>query len=294
MKIGTVAWNWLTDVTMTPSDNLLYGILDQAAPLGVDFIDMISTPASIDAYYTPAEVKKLRGAVDAKGLFVGALVFSSSDWNNPDATVRDRLLESLARACDVAGTLGAGSVNTISCLPYGAKPTRGNASPSEKQTFNLPADYDYRRDWATYMDCLRRAAGIARAHGLRFSIECFPGTLCATPDAWLRAIAEVDQPAFGIQLDTAHLGNQRIDIETAIYMVGGKNIVHVHCKDTDRITRGNLPAGCGVVDYTAVIRALRACGYEGMLSIEVEFTDNPPRYIAQALAHLRMCDAGTY
>jgi sugar phosphate isomerase/epimerase len=88
--------------------------------------------------------------------------------------------------------------------------------------------------------------------------------------------------------------NQRFDIETAIYMLGAKNIFNVHAKDSDGLNRGNLPCGSGLIDYTAVIRALRDIGYGGNISIEVEFTDNPKRYMKQALDHLRQCLAGSY
>jgi sugar phosphate isomerase/epimerase len=110
----------------------------------------------------------------------------------------------------------------------------------------------------------------------------------------LEAVRCINRDNFGIQLDTAHLMNQRIDIETAIYMLGAKNIFNVHAKDSDGLTRGNLPCGSGCIDYNAVIRALRDIGYAGNISIEVEFTDNPKRYMKQAYDNLRQCLNGTY
>ena len=62
----------------------------------------------------------------------------------------------------------------------------------------------------------------------------------------------------------------------------------------DAVSRGNIPAGCGITDYTAVIGALKDVGYQGNLTVELEFTDNPRRYNRQALEHLRQCLAGTY
>jgi sugar phosphate isomerase/epimerase len=139
-----------------------------------------------------------------------------------------------------------------------------------------------------------KACDLASAHGLRIAMECFPHSLCATPHAMLQLIADVARLNLGIQLDTAHLVNQNIDVETAIFMLGGKKIFNVHAKDSDGLTRGNLPAGAGIVDYTAVLKALKNVGYEGNLSIEVEFTNNPGRYMAQALGHIRLCMNGEY
>ncbi len=63
-------------------------------------------------------------------------------------------------------------------------------------------------------------------------------------------------------------------------------------KDSDGLTRGNLPAGCGLVDYTRVFEVQRDVGYQGRASVEVEFTDNPSRYMKQALDHVRLLRSG--
>ena len=43
-----------------------------------------------------------------------------------------------------------------------------------------------------------------------------------------------------------------------------------------------------------MLRALKNVGYTGSVSIEVEFTDNPRRYMRQALEHVRLCEKGEY
>ena len=87
---------------------------------------------------------------------------------------------------------------------------------------------------------------------------------------------------------------QHIDPEWTIYMLGGKRIFNVHCKDSDAVSRNNIPAGRGITDYPAVIQALKNVGYDGNLSVELEFTDNPRRYNKQAMDHLKLCLAGEY
>ena len=110
----------------------------------------------------------------------------------------------------------------------------------------------------------------------------------------LKLLEDVNDPDFGIQLDTNHLVAQHIDPEWSIYVLGGEHIFNVHCKDCDAVSRSNIPAGCGITDYTAVIEALKNVGYNGNLSVELEFTDNPRRYNRQALDHLKLCLAGEY
>ncbi len=97
----------------------------------------------------------------------------------------------------------------------------------------------------------------------------------------LQLLREIGDSDFGIQLDTNHLVAQRIDPEWTIHILGGKSIFNVHCKDHDMLSRGNIPAGCGITDYTEVIRRqgrwVRRKPDRG-----TEFTDNPARYNRQA------------
>ena len=158
----------------------------------------------------------------------------------------------------------------------------------------MPAGYCYQKDWETLMESYRKCLQTAKKYGLRMSVECFPYSMVSTPHAMLKMLEDINDPDFGIQLDTNHLVMQHIDPEWTIYMLGGKHIFNVHCKDSDAVSRNNIPAGCGICDYTAVIQALKNVDYDGNLSVELEFTDNPRRYNKQALDHLKLCLAGEY
>ena len=294
MRIYSVAWGWTPTPEDMPVGESLERIADSVKALGFDGIDYLSTRESLDEYFDGARCDRLRDYAASIGLPVGGFVFQSADWNDPDGRARAAQLAYFEKCAAAASRIGASAVSCIIPGPYGARPTRGNASPAEKRALNLPADYDFRADWDRFADSLTAAADIAARYGLKVALECFPGSLCATPHAMLAICARVDRKNFGIQLDTAHLINQRIDAETAIFMLGAERIVNVHFKDSDGLTRGNLPAGCGIADYSAILRALRNVGYAGSASIEVEFTDNPARYMRQALDHVRLCDAGGY
>ena len=150
-----------------------------------------------------------------------------------------------------------------------------------------------------------KAAQAAKWIGCRIVSTLVPMPCGATPWKFNPAAPAIKQgyhmpadycyhPDFGIQLDTNHLIMQHIDPEWTIYMLGGKRIFNVHCKDSDAVSRNNIPAGCGITDYPAVIQALKNVGYDGNLSVELEFTDNPRRYNKQAMDHLKLCLAGEY
>ncbi|MFV0399890.1 MAG: sugar phosphate isomerase/epimerase family protein [Oscillospiraceae bacterium] len=293
MKIGSVAWGWTPTPEDLPVGDSLERIADNVKALGFDIVDYLSDYDSLDKFFTTETAKRIGGYCKGIGLEVGGLVFQSSLWNETDSGKKQKQLDYFRKCAETADHLGAWAISCIIPGPHGAAPNR-MGSPSEKMASNLPADYSWQKDWDNYTAQMAAACDIAAEHGLKIALECFPGSLCSTPHAMLQVIKDVNRPNFGIQLDTAHLMNQSIDIETAIYMLGGEKIFNVHAKDSDGLTRGNLPCGAGRVDYTAVLRALNNVGYAGNISVEVEFTDNPKRYMRQALTHLKECVEGIY
>jgi len=288
MKIGSVAWGWTPTPEDLPTPGSLEKITDQVRSLGYDLIDFLSDYRSLDSYFSPEACKKLRDYVELLGMYIGGLVFQSSVWNDPDPAVTRKQLDYFAKCCAAANSLGAGIVSCIIPGPYGARPGP-RPSPSDKLASNLPADYDWAADWDRFVASLTRAAEIARDHGLRVAMECFPRSLCSTPHAMLQLLKDVNALNLGIQLDTAHLTNQRIDVETAVYMLGAERLFHIHAKDSDSVTRDNLAPGTGIVDYRAVFQALKNVGYIGNVSVEVEFSAAPARYMRQGLAHVKEC-----
>lgn len=294
MKIYSVGWGWTLTPEDMPHDDSLEVIAREAKALGFDGVDYLSTYESLDSYFDEATCRRIRSTCADLGLAIGGLVFQSDAWNNPDLTVQKQQLDYFAKCVQAASWLGARAISCIIPRPFGSSGPRRNASPSEKKGLKLPADYNWQKDWDLFAAMLKKAAEMAAAKNITIALECFPMSLCSTPHAMLQILQDVGMDNFGIQLDTAHLMNQSIDIATAIHMLGGKNIVNVHFKDSDGLTRGNLPAGCGLVDYENVIATLAQVGYTGSASIEVEFTDNPRRYMKQALDHIHACLNRTY
>ncbi len=293
MKIHSVAWGWTPIPEDMPAGDSLLHIADQVKALGFDGVDYLSTFESLDTYFTKAECARIRKHCESLGLTIGGFVFQSAMWNSPKKTDTAKQLKYFEKCARAADQLGAKIISCIVPGPYGAKGTRRDRSPSEKVTTNLPKGYDWDADWARFIGTLAQACDIAAKYGITVALECFPRSLCATPHAMLQAVKDVNRPNFGIQMDTAHLMNQNIDVETTVYMLKD-NIKHVHLKDTDGLTRGNLPCGSGLVDYTRLFQVLKDIGYQGRASVEVEFTDNPARYMRDGLHHAKMCLDGSF
>lgn len=80
----------------------------------------------------------------------------------------------------------------------------------------------------------------------------------------------------GANLDTGNLAAQGGDPVRAVRVLG-KRITHVHLKDVPAVgSHDCVSIGTGIVDIKNVIHELKACGYNGWLSIEIETGDRDP------------------
>lgn len=295
MKIGNAAWGWTPIPEDLPQGDSPKRIADNVKKLGFDAIDYLGTPQALESYFTPETASYLGDYCRGIGLEPNVFVFQEAGWNLPDEGVIKKNLENFELAAATAERMGCKILSTLVPLPCGASAWKFNpAAPAQKQSYRMAQDYDYGADWGRLAESYRKALVIAQSHGLRMSIECFPQSIISTPHAMLKILEDVGSEDFGIQLDTNHLVSQQIDPEWTIRVLGGKRIFNMHCKDHDSISRGNIPAGTGITDYTAVIGALRDVGYSGNLTVELEFTDNPARYNRQALEHICLCLMGEY
>ena len=77
-------------------------------------------------------------------------------------------------------------------------------------------------------------------------------------------------------LDTGNLAARGGDPVKAARLLG-KRIRHVHFKDVPAVGSHDCVAiGTGIVDVQGVVRELKAAGYDGCLSIEIETGDRDP------------------
>lgn len=296
MKLAGCVWSFLPTPETTPHWDELTGILDDIRSIGFEGVDFLATDESLTEFYSEDCCRRLGSYARSIGLEPNVMVYQAAEkFSDPRSEIREKLERGFEQTARAASLIGCGIVSTLAHRPYGAVPWRLNPRAcAQKEAFHLPDDYDYRADWERLCQAYRRCCATAEKFGLRCSIEGHIFSMVSTPQAMLDMLRAVGSDNFGIQLDTNHLVAQRIDPEFAIHMLGGKSIFNVHCKDHDMYSRGNIPAGCGVTDFTEVIRALRAVGYDGNLTVELEFTDNPVRYNRQAYEHIVKCLAGDY
>ncbi len=289
LKIGCVGWAW-----QAPPPSEFGGFeepIRKVAALGFEGIELIGNRETLRDYYTPKRVRNLREMIRSCGLELTEFVSFTQEMNHPDEKVRDRVLADFEKGCDVAAGLGTKIINTIAPWPAGT--VLPNRSRELKFTLHLPQDYSWENDWKTYVESMKECVRMAEERDLRVAIEAFPHTLCCTADSFLKLIEDVGSKRLGFNLDTSHLMAQNQYVTMAVYKLKDR-IFHTHIKDNDGMSRGNLPAGTGVVDYEELVSALKQVGYDHVLSIEVEGTDKPERYLRQAKEHLKKILEGTW
>ncbi len=134
--------------------------------------------------------------------------------------------------------------------------------------------------WQAAVSNVRLLGQYARQLQLEIAIELepFPLSLVNSADTMLRFLSEVDMPeTVRANCDISHL-----------YLVGekpeaigrlGKQIAHVHLSDCNGKVHGDLPPGRGVVPIASYVEALRDCGFDGTVSIELEYAPQPDRIV---------------
>jgi sugar phosphate isomerase/epimerase len=214
-----------------------------------------------------SEAAKVRDAYAAAGLEISSLECMYQNILDP---ARTEELSAIVRASvKLAGALG---VRVLGCLAG-----RLENQPLEN---SLPA---YKTVWG-------ELGRLAADHGMRIAFENCPkgpfhqppggNNFLCTPAIWERAFSEVPLESLGLEWDPSHLVCLFIDPVENLRQFG-KKVFHIHAKDA-RVDRANLAKhgiwhpqtsvhcfpGLGDSDWAAMVRELKAQGYQGALDIE--------------------------
>jgi sugar phosphate isomerase/epimerase len=195
---------------------------------------------------------------------------------NFDVLGPDTPEEQVRQAIKVAAGLGAVRMR------FGM-PNFGGNSPDG------PPD-KYRRLFDRTADKLASAVEIAASHGVKQLIECHFGTITPSAALALRLAERYSPEQVGVILDP---GNQVVEgfenWELEIELLGDY-LAHVHAKNARWDHRPGSSAGraglksdwarswvaldSGMADWSFVLRALQAAGYDGWIGME-DFSDTP-------------------
>ena len=131
--------------------------------------------------------------------------------------------------------------------------------------------------WGWGVECARELGRHAADRGLEIVLELEPFelSLLRDMDAMCRFLDDVDHPAVKANIDISHMVLSGTPPE-ALERVRGR-AGHVHISDCDGKKHGDLPPGRGVVPFPPYLEAIRRLGFDGAVSVELEYSPDPAR-----------------
>jgi sugar phosphate isomerase/epimerase len=274
-------------------------MLDEVAELGLDAVELGTGNYPGDAHCPVDELladagkaRAYREAIASRGLEISGL---SQHGNpvHPDPEFRARDREVWDKTVRLAEVLEVPVVMAFSGCPGDHE----GARYPNWVTCPWPDDYLKILEWQwteVVIPYWAEAASFARGHGVtKVAFEMHPGFVVYNPETLLR-LREAVGPEIGANLDPSHLFWQGIDVTEAIKVLGAEDaIFHVHAKDTyvdpanvrrngvldtkhygeilDRAwSFRTVGYGQGEKVWRDIISALRAVGYDSVLSMEHE------------------------
>jgi sugar phosphate isomerase/epimerase len=252
LKLGLINSAWLG----TPVDTVR-GI-QLTKQIGFDTIDIFADPLEI----TPQERRLIRKTCEASRLPVISVVCCAlgiADFNKP---VREFHVHRAKRYLDFGFDLEA--KNMLLVL----------GEYIWQQEVIAPPD-----QWKWAVEHVRELAEYAGDLGLELAIELEPFALSLVNnvDRMSEFLKDVAHPAARANLDISHLALARNSADEISKLRG--RIAHVHLSDCDGKKHGDLPPGRGTVNFPPYLKALAESGFNGSVSIELEYSPEPDKII---------------
>lgn len=133
--------------------------------------------------------------------------------------------------------------------------------------------------WKFAVESVRFAGEYAADLGIEIAIELepFQMSIVNSLDKMITFLDDVNHPAVRANLDISHL---HLSHSPAAGIPRLKNrIAHVHFSDCDGTKHGDLPPGRGVVDFMPYLRQLQNVGFNGVVSLELEYSPEPEKIV---------------
>jgi sugar phosphate isomerase/epimerase len=168
---------------------------------------------------------------------------------SPKAEQRERRLDFLRRAVDLAADLGADAVSFWSGTP----------------TVDAPFEVHLER----LVEGCWKLCDYAAERGVRLAFEPEPGMLVDTMPRYAELARRVDYPNFGLTLDVGHLhclGETPVEPHVRRWK---DRLWNVHLEDMKRGVHEHLMFGEGEIDFASVFRVFAEVGYEGGVHVEL-------------------------
>jgi D-psicose/D-tagatose/L-ribulose 3-epimerase len=233
--------------------------LEKTKELGFDTVDIFTDPLDIDAAER-ALIKHTCRDLELPIVSICCVALGLVDFN---PAVRRFHLDRCRAYLDLAAELGCSNL----LLVLGEYVWQKQIIPPTEQ-------------WQAGVDAVRELGRFAAARGVKIAIELEPFelSLVNSIDTMLRFLDDVGLPdTVRANCDISHLHLVHSPPADVARLAG--RIEHVHLSDCDGRVHGDLPPGRGVTPIADYLSAIRDTGYDGVVSIELEYAPEPARIV---------------
>jgi sugar phosphate isomerase/epimerase len=255
LELGMISSTWIgTKVGLEDG-------IRKARQIGFDTYDVFEDPLDIDD-----ETRRLiKETADEVGLPIRSVVcvaFGIVDFN---PSVRKFTLDRIKAYVDQGAYLGARNVLLVVGEYYWDCEV-------------IPKD----AIWELAKEMVKEAGEYAQSKGLEIVLELepFEAALLKDVDELVRFVREIDHPAVRANADISHLHLSNASFDDVAKLKG--LIGHIHLSDCDGKVHGDLPAGHGVTPIKEYLQAIVDTGYDGTVSIELEYSPDPDKIVEWA------------
>jgi sugar phosphate isomerase/epimerase len=264
MKLGLINSVWVGTHVGTREG------IELTKEIGFDTIDIFADPLEIDA----RERRLIRDTCEDCELPVVSTVCCALGIADFNATVRRFHIDRMKRYLDFAYDLrGRNTLLVIGEYIW-------------NQEVITPRD-----QWMWAVEGVRELSDHAASLGLEIALEIEPFELSLVNNIEKMSafLDDVGHKAARANLDLSHLVLAKDPAERVQQLAG--RIAHVHLSDCDGKKHGDLPPGRGCVDFPPYLSALRDTGFDGSVSIELEYSPEPERIVEWVREAYRATDA---
>jgi sugar phosphate isomerase/epimerase len=226
-------------------------------------------PRQVNAVWSRLEKLGLRSVIETGARFIlDPRRKHQPTLISPTAEERERRLDFLRRAVEVAQALGSEAVSFWS----------GTAVDRAEDAVHF----------ARLVDGCQRLSDYAHERQVRLAFEPEPGMFIDTMAKFAALRKQVCHPAFGLTIDIGHLHCQA-ETPIADHLRSWRDLLwNVHIEDMRRGVHEHLMFGEGEIEFEPVLRALEAIGYAGGVFVELSRHSHDAVNTAQrSLAFLR-------
>ena len=250
MKYAFNTWAYSSFPAWLPSYPLDEAVR-RIATIGYDGVEIgCAAPHAWPAYLNKERRKELRNLLEACGLQAVSLLATPGGGPgfNPASPLpeeRDATVHYYNEVIDLALDLGAQKVLYIAGW----------------QIFGTSRQ----QAWDRSKDCLARIASYADKKGITIVVEptAAATNLIETADDALELMRSVERDNVKVMFDTLH-AIYRNEIPADYVRTMGKDLVHVHFSDSNRLLPGE-----GRVDWFGLMQTLQECEFDGYVTMEL-------------------------